>query len=254
MEFCTINLLASLGTEAAVFQKIMKQACEAADELGVAIVTGHTGTYAGISTVVGVCTGYGHVEKDKLITPGDAKPDDHILCVKPLGLESAVNFALTHKDLAERLFGVQRTKDLTKLVGLQSCVKEALMLANIEGVHALHDATEGGLVAALNEVAEASGVGFRVGWENLLIPQEVHMLADVYGLSDVQVLSLSSTGTFVVAVCSKARAGVEDVLRQSGVEFSFLGAFTMDLQRVLIKNGEPSAFPQDADDPYASFV
>lgn len=254
MEFCTINLLASPTTNPEVFQKVMRQACDAADELGATIVTGHTGTYEGISTIIGVCTGYGHVTKELLKTPGDAKPDDHILCIKPVGLETVVNFALTHGALAESLFGVQRTKKLSKLVSLQSCVKEALLLSQIEEVHALHDATEGGLTAALNEMAEASNVGFKIEWEQLLFPEEVYALKAVYGLSDVQMLSLSSTGTFVAAVSPEAKEKVETVLRQNGVDVRFLGAFTKDLNRVLAKNGDDLLFPQEADDPYASFL
>jgi len=172
-EFCTINLLGSPSTEPEVFRNVMRQACDAANELGITIVTGHTGTYTGLSTIVGVCTGYGHVDKDSLITPGDAKPGDHVVCIKPIGLEIAVNFALTHGALAERLFGVQRTRELAKLVTMQSCVKEALLLAEIEGVNAMHDATEGGLTAALNEMAEASSVGFKVEWEKILVPDNL---------------------------------------------------------------------------------
>ena len=254
MEFCTINLLASPATEPEVFQKVMRQACDVAEELGATIVTGHTGTYEGISTLIGVCTGYGHVAKDKLKTPGDAKPDDHIICIKPIGLETAVNFALTQNAIAERLFGVQKTKELPKFVALQSCVKEALLLLEIEGVHAMHDATEGGLTAALNEMAEASNVGFKVEWDQLLFPEEVYVLKDVYGLSDVQMLSLSSTGTIVAAVSPEAKDKVETVLRQSDVEVRFLGAFTKDLHRVLVKNGEETLFPQEADDPYVTFL
>lgn len=254
MEFCTVNLLGSPATEAAVFQKVMEQACDAADELGVAIVTGHTGTYEGLSTVVGVCTGYGHVDKDRLITPAGAQAGDHIVCVKPVGLETVVNFALTQGARAETLFGVKRTRELTKLVTLQSCVKEALLLADIEGVHAMHDATEGGLTAALNEVAEASDVGFKVRWENLLIPEEVDLLREAYQLSDTQVLSMSSTGTFLAAVCPKARDKVEAVLRQNGVAVRFLGFFTKNGSRVLVKNGKETVFPRDADDPYARFL
>ena len=50
-------------------------------------------------------------------------------------------------------------KNSAKQVYMQSCVKEALELAEIEGVHAMHDATEGGFVAALNELAQASKLG-----------------------------------------------------------------------------------------------
>ena len=47
-EFCTINLLGPPTTTTEVFQKIMKQTCQAADELGVAIVRGHTGRYSSL--------------------------------------------------------------------------------------------------------------------------------------------------------------------------------------------------------------
>jgi len=250
-DFCTINLLGSPSTEPAVFHRAMRQACDTANELGIAIVTGHTGTYEGLSTMIGVCTGYGYIDRDRLVTPGDAKAGDHIVCIKPVGLETAVNFALTHGKLAEKLFGVQRTRELAKLVTLQSCVKEALLLADVKGVHAMHDATEGGLTAALNEVAEASGVGFNVAWEKLLVPEEVHVLREFYQLSDVEVLSMSSTGTVLAAVSPEARDKVENVLLQNGIEAKFLGSFTKEMRRVLVKNGEETVFPREADDPYA---
>lgn len=254
MQFCAINLLASPTTKPAVFQKIMRQSCDAADELEVTIVTGHTGTYEGISTIIGVCTGYGLVTKDRLKTPGDAKPEDHIVCIKPIGLETAINFAFTNKAMAERLFGVKRTNELMNLITLQSCVKEAIQLAEIKGVHAMHDATEGGLIAALNELAEASKVGFKVEFEKLVFPNEAYKLKDEYGLSDLQMLSLSSTGTIVAAVSSEARDKVEASIGQNGVEVRFLGSFTENPQRILVKNKEEEIFPEEADDPYAKLI
>ena len=249
-EFCTINFLGSPSTETEVFQRVMKQTCVAAEELDIAIVTGHTGRYYGISTIVGVCTGYGHISKDRLITPRDAKPGDCILCVKPIGLETTVNFAIVHDGLAEELFGVLRAKELSKLVPMQSCVKEALALARIEGVHAMHDATEGGIVAALNEMATASNVGFVVEQENFLIPEEAHLLKKFYKLSDTQMLSMSSTGTVLAAVNRDAVNEVEAVLSQIGVEGRFLGCFTENLRRILVKSGEETLFPSEANDPY----
>jgi hydrogenase expression/formation protein HypE len=169
-------------------------------------------------------------------------------------LDTAVNFAVIHETLAKKLFDKKKTRELTKLVALQSCAKEALLLADIEGVHAMHDATEGGLIAALNEITEASDVGFKLGWENLLIPEEVHLLREAYQLSDTQVLSMSSTGTFLAAVCPEARDKVEAVLRQNCVDVRFLGSFTKNRSRLLVKNGKETVFPRDADDPYARFL
>jgi hydrogenase expression/formation protein HypE len=254
MEFCTVNLFGPLTTKLLAFHKIMGQACNVANELEAIIVTGHTGTYEGISKLLGVCTGYGTVYKDKLITPGDAKPGDYVVCIKPIGMEIAVNLALIQEELAERLFGVQRTRELRSLVPQMSCVKEASLLAEIEEVHAMHDAAEGGLIAALNEMAGASNVGFKVEWEKLLFPEEVHVLREFFGLSDKQVLSMSSTGTVLAAVSPEARGKVERALRQNNVEASFLGFFTEDRRCVLVKNDEEMLFPRRADDPYARIL
>jgi hydrogenase maturation factor len=249
-EFCTISLLGPLPTKPQAFQAAMSQACRAADELDMAIVTGHTGTYGCFSKLVGVCTAYGTVKPKKLITPGKVRHGDLILCTKTLGLETLINFSLTHKVLAQRLFGVDEAEKLGHLVPMQSCVLEALQLADIGGVHAMHDATEGGLVAALNEMAEASGVGFRVELEKIPINHEAQTLQETLALSDQQMLSISSTGTIIAAVDPQTKDKVKKTLLRNGLSASFLGAFTESKDRVLVKNRKDVSFPQVADDPY----
>lgn len=249
-EFCTINLLGPKETKPQVFYKIMKQTCKASDELKMSIVTGHTGTYEGLSALVGVCTAYGTIHKEELIAPDGAKPRDYVLCVKPFGLETVINFALTHKTLADRLFGSNHVRKLAKLVHMQSCVREALELAEIGGVHAMHDMTEGGLTAALNEMAEASKCGFRIDNERIIVQEEVYKLKERFRLSDEQFLSMSSTGTILAAISPEARNKVEANLRENHVQASIVGVFTKDPRRILMKNGKETAFPKEVDDPY----
>ena len=254
MQFCSLNLLGMPSTKPKVFYKIMRQACETANKLDITIVTGHTGTYDNLSTIIGVCSGYGYIDKSRLITPSGAKPGDYIVCIKPIGLETIVNFALTHKELAEKLFGSKRTKEISKLVTLQSCVKEALELAKVKGVHAMHDATEGGLTVALNEITEASNLGFKVEWDRLLIPDEVRILADLFELSEKQILSLSSTGTFLVAVSPDFIRKVEIILSKIGVKGRIIGSFSKDLHRILVKDLKEKKFPREVDDPYIKIL
>jgi len=252
-EFCTLNLLGPPQTNPKTFIKIMDEACKAAAELRMAIVTGHTGTYRGISTPIGVCTAYGAVNKEKLITPSGAKPSDSILCIKPLGLEVVVNFAIMHKS-ARQLFGSDRARELSKLVNMQSCVKEALLLAEEEGVHAMHDATEGGLTAALNEMAEVSKVGFRIDSKAIPIANEAYLLQKHYRLTNEQMLSMSSTGTVIAATKSDKTAEILKNLHNNGIEAKVLGVFTKDLERILVRNGKEERFPQKADDPYGRIL
>jgi hydrogenase expression/formation protein HypE len=253
-EFCTVNLLGPLTTKPNTFQAIMKQVCAAADELDIAIVRGHTGTYDGLAKMVGVCTAYGTVEKEKLITPSNAKTGDLILVTKAVGFETLINFSLTYRVEAEKLFGNRETEQLGKSARMESCVKEALKLSQIEGVHALHDATEGGLVNALNEVAEASGLGFRIHFESLPITAEMNALEKEFGLSMEQVLSASSTGTIVAAVDKQAQAAVEETLQKQGILASFVGEFTKNPERILVWRGGGMVFPRVADDPYGQIL
>jgi hydrogenase expression/formation protein HypE len=253
-EFCTINLLGPTGSKPEVFQKIMKQTCNAADELGIAIVRGHTGMYDSLKDMLGVCTVYGTVDPKKLITPGNAKPGDLILCTKPLGLETVTNFSLIHKENAQELFGVDKQEELAKQVYMQSCVKEALQLAEIEGVHAMHDATEGGFVAALNELSAASKVGFKVDWEKIPVTKEVSSLKEYFKLTDDQMMAMSSTGTILAAIAPQAQEKVKAALEKIGLLAYFLGKFKEDKERILIKKDKEVQSPQLADDPYTKIL
>jgi hydrogenase expression/formation protein HypE len=254
-EFCTITLMGPRTTQPQIFQKIMKQTCSAVEELGMAIVRGHTGTYDGITELVGVCTAYGTVALERLITPGNAQPNDLIFVTKPIGLETAVNFALTHKVQAEKLFGKQAAETLASQIHMQSCVKEALQLAELSGVvHAMHDATEGGFVAALNEMAEASKLGFKVDYEKLPVTPEVLKLQEAFNLTYEQTLALSSTGTIIAAVKPEEKDSAAEALRKNGLEASFVGGFTKAKNRVLTKNGKENAFPKKAEDQYAKIL
>jgi hydrogenase expression/formation protein HypE len=253
-EFCTINLLGPANTLTNRFLRAMKQACQAAQELNMAIVTGHTGSYEGLSKMVGVCTAYGTVEQKKLITPGDAKPGDLILSTKPVGLEIFVNFSITHKLEAQKVFGVEQTRKLSNMVRMQGCVSEALQLAQSGGVHAMHDATEGGFVTALNELAEASKLGFKIDFEQMPITFEAKQLQKRFKLSDEQVLAMSSTGTILVAVDPHAQEKVAAILNKNNLAACFLGEFTENRKRVLVRNKKEMSFPKTADDPYATIL
>lgn len=252
--FSTINLLGPPLTKVEAFLKIMHQACKAAADLEMNIVTGHTGTYNGLSTLVGTCTAYGIVDSKKLITPGGVKPGDCLLCVKSLGLETISNFAISNKRESESIFGAHRTRALEHSVLSQTCVREALMLSENRLVHAMHDAAEGGLVSAINEMTEASNCGCIIEFEKIQVSKEVRLLQKRYSLSDRELLSLSSTGTFIAAVDPKSEDAATEILGKNGIDASVIGSFTGEKRRILNKNGKDTSFPRKSEDPYAKIL
>ncbi len=249
-QYCAIDLLGPPEIESKILIRTMNQACEAAAELRIAIVTGHTGKYHGISKLIGTCTAYGEIDKRRLITPANARPGDLVLLVKSIGRETVTNFALKQKALANKVLGPKSVKAAEKIVPQQSCVREALLIAGISGVRAMHDATEGGFVAALNEMADASRVGFSVEFDGLPIDKNVVSIGEYFKLTEIQMLSMSSTGTFLVALSPSAKERVEELLRRHHIEANIVGIFSESTERVLVKRGRTTLFPKIADDPY----
>lgn len=252
-EFCAITLLGPPSTKAQIFTEVMKQACGAADALKMAVVAGHTGTYEGLLTLVGTCTAYGLIQRENLVTPAGAQAGDHIVCTKQIGLEAAVNFALTHRSHALSCFTATETSKLQKLVKMQTCVKEALLLAENQ-VHAMHDITEGGLVEALNEMAKASDLGFILDFEKLPILQEVMKLKRHFNLSQQELLSLSSSGSILAAINPETKVRVLRELRKHGIAACLIGVFTKNKKRIIRFDDKKTAFPKVAADPYGKIM
>lgn len=253
-QYCTVNLLGPPGTKVEVFKKIMQQACDAANELDITIITGHTGTYHGLSIIMGTCTAYGMIERERLITPAGVKPGDYLLCIKPIGLEILTNFALTHQNLANKLFGAEQARYLAEQVKMQTCVDEALLLAETGAVSAMHDATEGGLVAALNEMADASNVGFRIDFTKLPITRELQTLAEHFQLTREQIMSMSSTGTLLAAISPRKKDEIIEKLLKRGLNAKVIGVFFEDKERIIKHDDEEMEFPRRIDDPYALII
>jgi hydrogenase expression/formation protein HypE len=253
-QFCTINLLGPPRTSPQIFRGIMRQVCAAAEDLRTSIITGHTGIYDGVETLLGVCTAYGFLRRRDLITPAGARPGDLILCTKPIGLEVLTNLAIRKKKLATRLFGAGRTRYLAGRIRAQSCVREAHMLARSGAVSAMHDVTEGGLVAALGEMASASRVGFLLNYQNFCMLSELKRLAKHFDLSRDQVLSMSSTGTLLAAISPRHKQRILKMLAATGVHPQVVGAFTKSKQRIIRYNGRETRFPVEFNDPYAEII
>ncbi len=246
----SVNLLGPEGTSYKVYRRIMYQACKTAEESNIDIITGHTGNYPSLHQIVGICTVLGFVGKGKLITPSNSKPGDLVLMIKPLGLETLTNFSFTNYEKSKRLFGSKKAQGLRSMIKAQTCVNEALLLAECGGVHAMHDTTEGGLVAALNEMADTSHLGFEVIYENIPIKEEMRSLQDYFRLSMVELLSTSSTGCLIASISPYEKDEITNALTEKGLANGIIGRFSQGKGRYINIKNRRVRFPSEARDPY----
>lgn len=89
---------------------------------------------------------------------------------------------------------------------------EQLIAANID-IHAMRDATRGGLAAVLNEWASASGVGITVDESKIPVCNEVKGLCELYGF---EAHDLANEGTFIIALPQEIALGALEILTRYG--------------------------------------
>ena len=72
---------------------------------------------------------------------------------------------------------LQRAKNF---IGMTSVLKDALTAMRIGKIHAMHDATEGGISGALQELALASNIGILVYEEKIPIHEETKAICNFF--------------------------------------------------------------------------
>ncbi|QDF75527.1 MULTISPECIES: hydrogenase expression/formation protein HypE [Shewanella] len=91
-------------------------------------------------------------------------------------------------------------------------VVEQLIACNIQ-IHAMRDATRGGLAAVLNEWASASEVGITVEESRIPVCDEVKGLCELYGFEPHD---LANEGTFIMAVPGDIAEGAQEIIQRYG--------------------------------------
>lgn len=151
----------------------MRGVARAAGEVGVAIAGGHTefaprGLLAGPGLILGVALG--RTTPAKLAAAGNLRPGHALVLTKSAGLEGT----------ALRLPAAGLYRHI-------SVVPDA-RAARDAGCRAMHDVTEGGLLGAVWEMAEASGCGVEVDAAAVPVAPETRALCTRDGLDPLRLL------------------------------------------------------------------
>jgi len=181
------------GFPLADLKRIVESMAAAARDARVPIVTGDTkvvenGKGDGVFITT---TGLGVVPEGVEISGDRARRADRVLVSGTLG-DHGVAIMSFRENLE---FETTIRSDTAALHGLV-----AAMVAAVPGIRCLRDPTRGGLAATLNELARASGVGFRIREQALPVRPEVHAACEFLGLDP---LNVANEGK-LVAVCAPA--------------------------------------------------
>ncbi|MDX1620951.1 MAG: AIR synthase family protein, partial [Nitriliruptorales bacterium] len=223
------------------------------DDLGIAIVTGHTGRYDGCNwPMVGGATCMAVGPEDRYVTPRDAQVGDRVIVTKGAGIEATALFGATFTTrLAEELDpDVAEAAD--GLFDAMTVVPECRVAAEYglrdQGVTAMHDATEGGVFGGLTELADASGLGIRVDRAAIPVRPEVREVCDHVGIDPY--VSISE-GTLLATVRPAHADGFLTALEDAGIEAADVGEMRPeDEAKVLTVDGADTPLEHPDVDPF----
>jgi len=225
----------------------------ACDDLGIAVVTGHTARYDGCAwPMVGGATCAAIGSEDAFVTPTMARPGEAIVVTKGAAIEATALFAATFPDLLAESVDVETVKAADALFEEMTVVPEARIASQFglreAGVTSMHDATEGGVIGGLTEVASASGVGLRVDVDAIPVPPEVRAVCDAVGIDPL--ISISE-GTLIATVVPQRADEFVSVLSETGISAAVIGEIAPPgAGAIAISSGEERALVHPGLDPF----
>jgi hydrogenase expression/formation protein HypE len=225
----------------------------ACGDLGIAVVTGHTARYDGCSwPMVGgaTCLALGSV--DAFVTPAMAMPGDRIVVTKGAAIEATALFAATFPDRLQSAVGPGVVRAADALFEHMTVVPEATLARRFglrsDGVTSMHDATEGGVLGGLLEVALASDVGVRVELDAVPLRPEVRAVCDHVGIDPY--VSISEGTLIATLVPDRADAFVAE-LTDEGIEAAVVGEIRPPEDgRTVVVGGEERPLRHPGLDPF----
>lgn len=186
------------GLPLADLRRVARSVGEAAAGAGIPVVTGDTkvvgrGAADGLFVTT---TGIGRRLPGARLSAAAVRPGDQVLLSGPIGLHG-----VTVLSVREGLgFESEVTSDTRALHRLTA----AMLAAGGRSVHALRDPTRGGLATALNEIAQASGVGIVLEESAIPVPAPVAAACELLGLDPLHVANEGCLVAFVAPAAADA--------------------------------------------------
>jgi hydrogenase maturation factor len=244
--YLSISLLLPPGTKDETLEHIWKEVHQECEKLDIAIVGGHTGIYPGIAYPLnGGCTIIGLGKKSQLTPACNARTGDRVIITKGPAIEAAGILAYqAEKTLLEKLG--EKLLEKSKNYFFQMTVVKDAMIAGPHA-HAMHDATEGGLLNGIYEVAAASRKGVTLYEDRIVIPEEIRSVCNYFNIDPL--ISISEGTLIITAPPAKTDQIILD-LKRNDIPAWDIGEITEGERLFVRSNSDREELKPVAVDPF----
>jgi hydrogenase maturation factor len=183
-----ITLLLPEDTDTDCIRTLMSEADEACGRYGMQIAGGQTKVMKEINAPVAVINAYGETKEELFRTASNAKPGQDIVLSKWAALQGTAVIASLKAEQIGQHYPAYLAEEASAFDKYLSIAEEA-ETALKNGVCAMHDASEGGILAALWELAEGAGVGLDIDIKKIPLRQETVEICECVGVNPYELLS-----------------------------------------------------------------
>lgn len=229
-------------------QSIINGAYKAADELGIEILGGHTEITASVIKPVVSGTVVAKTRNRHFISSGGAEIGQDIIMTKWAAIEGTSIIANDYSDRLADKVSADVLNEAKSLLSMISVVKEGLIAADF-GATAMHDATEGGILGAVWEIAECSGVGVDILADKIPVLECTKVLTKI---ADVDYLRLISSGTMIITAFDGQN--LVKRLNENHINASVIGKIINNGKYVTYNGVKSELSQQEKDEIYKVFI
>lgn len=241
----TLVIIAPSNTKEKEMMRVVDSAAKAAEDMGVSIVGGHTEVSDAVNRFILMTTAFGFTNENNAVRSDGAKSGDSILMTKYAALEGSAILAADYKDLLKNKMSEKDIEIAEKYIDEISVVKEALICSKI-GVNAMHDVTEGGILGAVWEMAQASDLGCIVEIKDIPVTDRTKKICSILNLDPYRLIS---SGSMLIA-SDKPDLVIEE-LGKNSIRCEKIGEFTKNKRQYRTRNGQIHEIqPPGADELY----
>lgn len=219
-QWMLLVLLLPSNMDSAKLKLMTQQIDKAAKELDIAIVGGHSEVTLSIKRPIIIATAMGEAEKGKLVQSSGAEIGDRVIITKGAAIEGTAIISTELAKLLQKKIDSKIVEKAQKFIEKISVVKDALTAVNVGGVHAMHDITEGGVAAGLQEIAWASNVGIIAHEEKIPVHEETRMICQAL---EIDPLKTIGSGALVIVAHSEKAGEIVAALREKEIRASVVG-------------------------------
>ena len=232
----SLSILMPEETEEKQLKALMKEIDSLCIQENILVLSGHTAVSPYVSTLILSVTAMGSITENRKGTTVNREKtaqiavlgaDVDLVVAGTVGREGAAMLATEYAKSLEERYAPSYIEAAKHLFDDGSMTAVADILQEKE-VIAVHDIREGGIFAALWEMAAAANVGLSIDLKNIPIKQHTIEVCEYFNLNPYM---LRSGGTLLLACANGAR--IVEQLKNAGVEAAVIGQTTAGNDRLI---------------------